>query len=280
MRMLSFEDRSAPFIDVFRRSATDAGYDLLLGPPPADDAAFDRFRSLYRHRSINPQRFELACFRRYFAAQALTAADERVIMADSDLIVGAGFDRLPRAVRDFDHGLVGSIGLTDGMAETDISPHFSVWTGRLLREFCAFLIDIYRDGQDRLDAIHAARAAVAARVAISDMTLLYLWVGDAGIPLLDSNQVSDGIHIDHNISLTQSADRRFRSAFGRKAIRRSRGRLVFLTDDGQEVDAAVVHLQGSYKLGAPALSQGDMLRFRAISAYIATGRLVRRLSAR
>lgn len=277
MRILSFEDRSAPFIDVFRQSAIGHGYDLLLGPPPAADAAFNRFQSLYRHRSVNPEQFELACFRRYFAAQAITAPNERVIMADSDLIIGCDFRKLPRDVQDFSQGVVGSIGITNGLPETDISPHFSIWTGRLLRQFCDFLIETYRTNQENLDNIHNARALISARVAISDMTLLYIWINEQSVPFLNSNYVSEDIHIDHNISLTHSDNEDFKSAFGRKAIRYHNGRLAFMLKTGRTIDAAVVHLQGRYKLGASALAKGDMLNFRKVSAYIAAGRFVRNM---
>ena len=273
--MLSFENRSAPFIDVFRRSASSHGYDLLLVPPPVDDPAFERFRSLYRHLSINPEGFELACFQRYFAAQALTAPDERVVMADTDLMIATAFRDLPGELQDFDRGLVGSVGVRNGEAEADISPHFSIWTGRLLRQFCEFLIETYRSHQDRLAMIHSARAAYTDRVAISDMTLLNLWVSDAGIPFLNSNALFDGVHIDHNISVTECSSHRFRQFLGRKALRLSGNRISFVMESNEMIDAAVIHLQGRYKLGAGALAQRRMMNFRLISTYIAIGRIAR-----
>lgn len=275
MKMLSFENRSAPFIDVFKRTATSHGYDLLLTPPPVDDPAFEQFRSLYRHLSINPESFELACFQRYFAAQALTAPDERVVMADTDLLIAAAFRDLPGELRNFDRGLVGSVGVRNGEAEADISPHFSIWTGRLLRQFCEFLVETYRSQHDQLAMIYSARAAHTDRVAISDMTLLNLWVSDAGIPFLNSNALFDGVHIDHNISVTECSSHRFRKSLGRKAIRLSGNRISFATESNEMVNAAVIHLQGRYKLGANALARKKMINFDIISTYIAAGRIAR-----
>lgn len=280
MKIVCFEDRRAPFIEAFRLSATQSGYDLALGPPPADDAAFTHFRSIYHHLSVNLEPFELACFRRYFAARATVGLDERVIMADSDLIVQTAPGELPPAVLDFGGGVVGSVGVTGGLAETDISPHFSFWTGRALAAFCDYLIDVYERSFGRLQAIHEARGRTAKRVAISDMTLLRLWIEDSGTPFLDANRVFDGVHIDHNVSVTECANARFRSTWGRKALKRTRAGLGFETQDGAPVAAAVLHLQGRYKLVAEPLVADRQLRVQQVSAYIAAGRFARSLLAR
>lgn len=280
MRIVCFEDRSAPFVAAFRTSATEAGYDLTLAAPPPEDAAFRHFRSVYRHLSVNPEPFELACFRRYFAARTIVAPDERVIMADSDLIVQAGPRALPAEVMDFGRGMVGSVGVTAGTAETDISPHFSFWTGRLLGDFCDYLVHVYERQFDRLQAIHDARARNAARVAISDMTLLHLWTGDSGTPFLNANRVFGAVHIDHNVSMVDCANARFRSRWGRKALTHTQAGIGLTTSEGVPVRAAVLHLQGRYKLVATPLLAGSSLGVQRVSAYIAAGRFVRSLLAR
>src|SRR5438045_7977355 len=63
MHMWSCDDRSAPFIEVFHRTAVQAGYDLrLMSPQLKPPAAFQKLKECYRHLSANTERFELASF--------------------------------------------------------------------------------------------------------------------------------------------------------------------------------------------------------------------------
>lgn len=275
------EDRSGPFIEVFRRSATAAGYDLRLFAPDAPPADFTALADNYRHLSPNTATFELAVFRRYFEVRDRLAAlgqtgAQRFIIADSDLLVRAGPHDLPAELTGTD-ALAGSIGTTAGVAETDISPHFSIWSYDQLAAFCAFVGGVYARQPDRLVAIHAARIAAGnRRAAISDMTLLHLWVSEQRVPFVDSNRVFGDLYLDHNITMADCANARFARAFGRKALAFANGGVTLRTTGGAKVRPAILHFVGRSKSYAAAVETGDAAAVAARSLYITAGRQARR----
>src|SRR5258708_1220447 len=96
MRMWSCDDRTAPFVEVFQRTAAQAGYDVRLIPPQTKAAeAFQKLKECYRHLSPNPEHFELASFRRWYEIAAQVAPGDRFVLAASDLVVFAGWNTLP-----------------------------------------------------------------------------------------------------------------------------------------------------------------------------------------
>ena len=271
------EDRRGAFVEVFRRSAAATGYDLrLFAPrlqPPAD---FVRLTRSYRHLSPNSAAFELAVFRRYFEVRDALAgtAPGRFVIADSDLLLLEPADALAEW-RDAD-GLVGSRGVTDGVAETDISPHFSFWTTGLLAAFCAFVVRLYERDAEQLAIIHAAR--VAARqplVSISDMTLLGLWTAAEGIPVHDSNRLRGDGYLDHNIGMAACADARFKRRFGRKALDFAGGRVTLRTTAGTRVRPVLLHFVGRNKRLMPAVEARSAARVAVQSAALAGARSLR-----
>lgn len=201
-------------------------------------------------------------------------------MADSDLFVQCGPDSIPAALTADAQGFVGSIGVTGGVAELDISPHFSFWTRALLDDFCDFLIEQYRTGLERLKAIYAQRCAVTNRASISDMTLLYLWVQDRGIAFVNSNQLMAGQYIDHNISSADCANASFATSLGRKSLFLSADGVRLRTTGGASVDPLILHLQGRYKLAAVPLLTRNRMKLWQGSAYIAAGRMARQAMSR
>src|SRR5437660_1289719 len=115
MHMWSCDDRTAPFVEVFRRTAVQAGYDVhLIAPQIKAPAAFQKLKDCYRHLSPNPERFELASFRRWYEIAAQVAPSDRFVLADSDLVVFSSWNKLPPIVREHE-GVIGSIGMTGGV---------------------------------------------------------------------------------------------------------------------------------------------------------------------
>jgi hypothetical protein len=286
MQMWSFEDRSAVFVDVFKRSAIAHGYDLrLIAPGDEPPTGFARLKSRYRHLSPNSERFELASFRRWFEVARRVGPSDRFIVADSDLVIGQSFTALPSEVRDFG-GLLGSIGTSSGVLEDGISGGFSIWTGRQLCDFCDYMVTSYESGVDRLAALHAGKVSMGnARASISDMTLLYLWVQAANIPFFNTNRLlRDGqgrsLYIDHNFLMPEALDARFSMTLGRKSVRWHNRELQLRTAEGETVRAASLHLCGRYKIMARDLERRNQCGLALKSIYILGGRTGRALLAR
>ena len=275
-----FENRSAPFVEVFRQTAERNGFKVVLQAPDAHDADFGRFREVYQHLSVNPEGFELACFHRYFAMRSLLPAGERAIMADSDLFIQCAPESIPAELTANPDGFVGSIGIADGVSEEDISPHFSFWTRPLLDDFCNFLVEQYLGHGERLRAIYAHRCQKTSRASVSDMTLLYLWVHDRKIAFTNSNQVFGGRYIDHNVSSTDCTNVRFATSFGRKKLLLRPEGVRLRTSEGASVEPLALHLQGRYKLAAVPLLTGNKVKLWQGSAYIAAGRIARQAMSR
>ena len=283
MKMWSCEDRTAPFVDVFRRTAIDAGYDLTLIAPGVPPPGFAELARHYVHMSPNPAGFELASFRRWFEIAARVAPGDRFVLADSDLVVQTRFADLPAALTDFD-GLVASVGVEHGQPETGIVGGFSLWSGRLLHDFCAFMVAEYAGGTDRLAALYAAGRAQNPLASVSDMLLLYLWQRDCNVPFLDSNRLfADASgrqhYIDHNIFMADAHGARFAMSLGHKALRFETVGVRLRTVGGEPVIPAVLHLVGRGKLLAADIAARRPLGVAATSAYILAGRRARRAIA-
>ena len=109
---------------------------------------------------------------------------------------------------------IGSEGFYGEGSEHQISPHFSFWNKALINSFTDYLLEVYkRNKQDHFLARHyKIQQEKIGRTAISDMTLLYMWVKEKGIPYLNSNAISSALGIDHNISSVYS-EKAFTSLF-------------------------------------------------------------------
>lgn len=277
------ESRDRPFVEVFRRSAARAGYALtLLRPAPTPPADFAALARAYRHLSPNAASFELAAIRRYFEIRdAVRGRDPFApfIVADSDVLVLGRPADLPAELEAARGGVAGSIGTTDGQPETDISGHFALWTAPLLGAFCAFACAAYAAGAERLAAIHAARIAAGnPRAAISDMTLIYLFVTDNGLPFVNTNRLFGNTYLDHNIFMSDCADARFRTRLGHKVFNFAGGRTALTTCEGEQVTPLTLHFVGRTKNFMPAVERREPALIALHSAYILAGRTLRRLA--
>lgn len=286
IRMWSCEDRCAPFVEVFSRTAVAHDYDLrLIVPGATPPSGFTRLLTHYRHLSPNPKNFELASFRRWFEIAARVNPADRFVLADSDLFIGQSFRALPKDIRDFE-GLVGSIGASKEVLEDGVNGGFSVWTGILLKEFCDYIVASYESGTEQLAALYATKVAAGnPRASISDMTLLFAWVQHARVPFFNTNQIlrdqlGRAIYIDHNFFMPEALGARFAMTLGRKSVHWRQGDLRLQLRDGAPVIAASLHLGGRYKIMAADLEQRSQMGLTAKSAYILGGRTGRKLLAK
>lgn len=276
MKMWTYESRAAPFVEVFRRTATRAGYDVSIIGPAKEPPGYTKFRQVYRHLSVNSEGFELACYRRWFEIAARVSADDHFVHADSDLVVQTPFAGLPPELRDAE-ALVASIGATDDVPEEQINAGFSIWTGRRIQDFCDYLIARYEQGADDLAALRQRLVAAGnPRASISDMVLLYLWVNETGVPFVNSNRVMAGQYIDHTFFMPGCLGTQFRMTLGRKALEFRPDGFWLTTAAGEAVRPVSLHLVGRYKIMAEAIEQGDQLALALKSAFILGGRAGRK----
>ena len=275
--LYSIEDRQAPFVDVFVSSATACGFKpRIIATKDVESPTFSKFRKIYRHFSINPEDFELACFRRYFEIARLVPKSERFIIADSDLLINLNALSIPKLFIEQPEALIGSIGYSDSVPEMDISPHFSFWNRTLVNRFIEYLIYIYESRVDHLvDIFNKRKNAGNKRAAISDMTLLHMFVHDTDVQFINSNQVVEGRLIDHNFSIAETANSIFKKEFGFKAFRRTNEHLSFITTNGETVRPVAIHLQGRAKIAASSLFNGNDLRARIFLGSVSLARLAR-----
>ena len=251
MRLITIEDRTAPFIDAYKASAIEAGYDLTLVPPSKNKpASFRKFEEVYQHHSDNSYAFEISCFRRYFdALELLRQTDEKIIISDSDQILFGSPMELPPQMRCIDT-LVGSIGVSKGVKETDISPHLSSWTKVHLKRFTDFLIAKYENSSYELEAIYKSRKQQNTIAAVSDMTLFYLYVKESGCQFYDTNTIIDSCYIYHNISMSEANNCSFRLDCGHKKLISDSGDILLETDMDLSIKPLSLHFQGRAKIAA------------------------------
>lgn len=279
VKLYCAEDRIAPFFEIYKRTASAQGYVVIF--PSIDSTqqtSYKKFTSVYRHMSANSVNFELACFRRYFLILTLVKPGERFILSDSDLYFNMNISKIPKVFIDFTHGLVGSVGITNGALETDISPHFSFWSTELLKQFVEYLIYSYEERVNVLESIYIQRRRQKGkRVAVSDMTILYNWVTTQNIPFCNSNQVVDGLYFDHNISMRECLNAKFNTRFGNKHIYYGDNGLYFKDILNINVKPIFLHLPGRHKITSVLINDGKRLYTDFASIYIYLGRFVRSL---
>jgi hypothetical protein len=187
----------------------------------------------------------------------MVGGGERFVIADSDLLLNARPEEIPALLIEQGEALVASIGRTNGIPEGDVSPHFSFWTPSLVQRFVDYIIQVYETQASRLELIYRSRCESGnKRAAISDMTLLRMFIQDQSIPFLDSNQVVDGMVIDHNFGMVECKNATFKMSCGFKAFHRNNQRIYITNINGEHVQPIVLHLQGRAKVASNALLNG------------------------
>jgi len=277
IKLFCAEDRKADFIEVFKKSAIDNDYDLIFPDiSKLHSGKFDKFKDVYSHFSVNPSGFELSCFRRYFLAlEWIGKSNDRFVICDSDLYISSNRCELPVEVVESVEKFCGSVGVLNGVAEKDISPHFSFWNRSLLLDFTSFLICMYEERSDELRKLYKEKGKLSKRPSISDMTLLYLWVKEHNIPFLNTNKVFNSVYIDHNISMSECLNEEFKSSFGRKKIVLNGGDWQLMNSNASVVRPILLHLQGKYKIASSALESGNKTELMYKSIFINAARIIR-----
>jgi hypothetical protein len=257
MDIYCVEDRKSDFVNIFFKSATSHSFSpKIIAPSTLKPASYIKFEEVYSHLSINSRAFELACFRRYFELAQLVRGSQRFIIADSDLLINGNPSNIPAIFHDTSNSIVGSIGQYNGIRETDISPHFSFWTPKLLKEFTEFIIFYYEHKFENLLNLHDSRLSSGnKRASISDMTLLNLFITETSVNFINSNLIINETYVDHNFAMPECVNASFKMQYGFKRFKRINNRLG-LTTNGSDIIPLVLHLQGKAKIAARSINQG------------------------
>lgn len=267
-RIYIFETRELNYLDAYVAKAKAIGYrPVILSDEGLDaDARFGELKKLYQHLSINPYEFELNCFARYFALANASAGDEPFILSDSDIYITNKKLDLDSPV--FQNTFIGSDGFHNGATEWQISPHFSVWNKQLVNSFVDYLLSAYeRNQQDQFLVKHyEVQKSRLGQTAISDMTLLYMWVTDNNIPYINSNNTNNNWGIDHNISALDCENGRYQSVHNRKKIEvTDSGTVNCLLESGERQAMSCLHFQGAYKQALYDYYRGNYKKFEQFS---------------
>lgn len=265
-----YENRDLVYLKLYKEKARRFNIQVtVLGPDNLiNNEKYNRFLSLYEHHSVNSLEFEVNCFARYFAIEAAHQNDQSFILSDSDIYLVNNLQHL-REDESLKGVFVGSEGYYGGGSEHQISPHFSFWNKSLISSFTDYLLEVYEKNKKDpfLGKHYELQQQRLGRTAISDMTLLYMWVKDRGISYLNSNFIGSTLGIDHNLSSLYTKDGMYKSFYNRKALKLKGDEVFCEATDGRIQRMAVLHFQGDYKSVLKYLYQGRMIRFNWVPIY-------------
>ncbi|MGN6395363.1 MAG: hypothetical protein ACTHMI_07355 [Mucilaginibacter sp.] len=255
-----FETRPVNYLKPYIDKATSLGFNVILtnNPHLENNKLFKEFLSVYKHYSVNPPEFEIACFARYFAIASILKDDQPFLMTDTDVYITKAFKNL--------HGFnlkdtfIGSEGFDRRGSEGQISPHCTFWNRALMNDFIDFTLETYKKNyeQDFLSKYYQSQIARLGNTGISDMNLLYLWKEQRNISYINSNSTMFGYGIDHNLSSVICEDDEFKSFAGRKYLKVRGDRVTCSLKSGKKMDMALLHFQGAYK---PVLKRFYLKRY-------------------
>lgn len=284
-----FETRKLDYLTSYLAKAQKVGYKpvVVSNNDLSNDKRFAEFKSIYSHLSVNSYDFELNCFARYFAFANTLRNNDPFILSDSDIYITD--KKIVLSDPSFNNVFIGSEGFAKGVTVEQISPHFSVWNRDMMMDFISYLVNAYkRNQQDNfLGEYYEAQKNILgySATAISDMTLLYMWVNDNKIPYINSNSTNNNLGIDHNISVLSCENAEYQSTHSRKKIEvTTDGKVNLIFESGQRQEMSCLHFQGDYKQILNDYYLGNFEKFNRFSAsesfnkkvhYLANGKKIK-----
>ncbi len=263
-----YENRDLTYLKLYEKKARCLNLNvIIIGPDQLkNNTRYERFLSLYEHYSPNSFQFEISCFARYFAIAAAHQDGTSFILSDSDIYLVNDLRHI-REDNSLSGVFVGSEGFYEGGSEQQISPHFSIWNKELINNFTDYLLETYeRNEKDNfLARYYEEQQEKIGKTAISDMTLLYMWVKEKGVPYLNSNAITSLLGIDHNIASVYSENGIYQSFGDRKAVTLKEEGVYFRISNGTTQSMSVIHFQGEYKQVLKYFYQGRFIRFHWFS---------------
>lgn len=244
-----FETRPVNYLKPYLDKAKSLGFNVILTDNPhlEDNKLFKEFLNVYKHYSVNPPEFEIACFARYFAIASVLKNDAPFLMTDTDVYITRAFKKLQGF--NLKDTFIGSEGFDALGSEGQIAPHCTFWNRDLLHDFIDFTMETYRKNHehDFLESYYQSQTKRLIRTSVSDMSLLYLWKEQRNIPYINSNSTKFEYGIDHNLSSIICEDDEFKSFADRKYLKVRGDRITCSLKSGKKMDMALLHFQGPYK---------------------------------
>ncbi len=258
-----FETRDVNYLKPYVDKAKSLGFNITItnNTQLENNQFYKEFISVYKHYSVNPPAFEIACFARYFAIASILKNDEPFLLTDTDVFITKSFRNLQG--HDFKGSFVGSEGFDERGSEGQIAPHCTVWNRELLLDFIHYTIDTYKRNQesDFLESYSQSQTKRLGHTGVSDMNFIYLWIQSNNIPYINSNSTKFAFGIDHNISSLVCADDEFKSFTNRKYLKIKGDRITCLLKSGQEQNMDLLHFQGLYKSILKDFYEGRYTKF-------------------
>jgi len=244
-----YETRPVNYLQPYLGKAKSLGFNVTVinNPPSADNKLYNEFIKHYKHYSVNPPEFEIACFARYFAIATLLKNDEPFLMTDTDVYIAKSFRNVQGY--KFEGSFVGSEGFDERGSQLQISPHCTFWNRELLMDFLDFTVDVYKRNyeHDFLGEFYRSQTEKYIQTSVSDMSLLYMWTQQRNVPCINSNSTKFELGIDHNLSTHICEDDEFKTFADRKKLKISNDKITCSLKSGKKMDMALLHFQGPYK---------------------------------
>ncbi|SHN18228.1 hypothetical protein [Mucilaginibacter sp. OK098] len=244
-----FETREVNYLKPYLDKAKSLGFNVTVTDNSylENNKLFKEFIDVYKHYSVNPPEFEIACFARYFAIASILKNDDPFLLTDTDVYVTKAFRDLQG--HNFKGTFVGSEGFYEKGSEGQISPHCTIWNRDLLIDFIDFILNTYKKNHenDFLENYYQSQKEKHAYTSVSDMNLIYLWIQANNVPYVNSNSTKFEFGIDHNLSSLLCADDEFEAFAGRKFLKVRNDKITCFLKSGKEQNMALLHFQGAYK---------------------------------
>ncbi len=215
---------------------------------------FQNFQKCYVHMSTNSQKFEIACFKRFFCLEKwMKEKDEKkIFLLDGDIVTFADYSKeaCPILPNDCIAALMTSTPKNQDNFRWASSPHFSYWTLEALEDFTDFCIRAYsnKNIRDKLEAKWQWHIDNHKPGGICDMTLLYLWSKD-NPKVANLTRAMNDMTLDHNInSSTNYLEDEYQMQFGLKKLIFKNGiPYGYNKNLNKEIKFLCIHCQGGAK---------------------------------
>lgn len=212
---------------------------------------FEKFKSNYKHLSLNDFEYELRCFERYFILYGYLKNRnmKECIHLDSDVLLYTDFETV-----DFDKYDLGYSSCCYPVLQNECaSPHLSFWRINVLEDFLNFIIDYYENHFDKLENIYEYNRShnLLWVSGICDMVLLTEFIRQRELRYINFNERQGNKVFDHNIYVGDNYKENeycLNEKLHMKKVTFENGIPYFTTESGNEkVQALSLHLQGETK---------------------------------